>query len=141
MVQKLTENSALSLKIGQVHSVHTQLTLVARLVRPGCEPLRSGREGWAVSWPCCSPRSTVSQALAAVSWPYRADKLRVSQPWLYCIATQPMTIPHCPLSRYSQLYRDTPIQTIRLSRYKKLYRDTLSPACQASPVTIQLIVS
>ena len=29
-------NNALSPKIGQVHSVHTQLTLAARMVRPGC---------------------------------------------------------------------------------------------------------
>ena len=43
-------NSALSPKIGQVHSVQTQLTLVARMVRPGCAQCAQAARAGVVSW-------------------------------------------------------------------------------------------
>ena len=72
----------------------------------------------------------------------RAHKLLVLQPWLCCIATQPATLPHCPLSRYSFCIVTRFPQRLAhalLSRYNDCIV-THSPTKQP-PVTMQFILS
>ena len=79
--------------------------------------------------PCCS--------LSAGSWSCHAPCMAVSQPWLCCIATQPAATPSASLSRYSQLYRDTPIPTISLSRYRNCIVTHFPQPVNPQPVMIQ----
>ena len=121
-----------------MHSVHTQLTLAARMVCPRCAKCTQAPRAGAVC------REHASHAADRVAGPsgrvvalYRAPCMVVSQPWLCCIVTQPAATPSAPLSRYTQLYRDTPTPGCPLVTIHPMYCDPISSVFQAALATIQ----
>ena len=134
----MTENRALSPKLGWVHQVHTQ--------NPGCTHRpRALCPSSAHTAPCCRPGPAVSQAWAVVSPLARARPCVVSQrlPWP-ChvrITTQPTAkpLPHCHNTINCIMTRPQP--NCPLVTIQRLYRDTIpltaSPrACHDTPIRI-----
>ena len=95
---------------------------------------------------CRGQWSAVSQAYHVVSWPCVALRvvLRVLQPMLCCIATQPVALPHCPPVTILFLYRDTipPVASPRPPvTIQRLYRDPLTSQEASSHNTIHCIAT
>ena len=129
-------------KLGWVHRVHTQRTLVARMVRPGRarttpRPLSHCTVWWRAGCRIAGPAPAVSQALSAVLWLVagRVVGLNSDTPSTKVMRASRVTRPlrrivtpsrpcRSIVSRHSQL------PSLPLSRYHRLYRDTL-PSVQA----------
>ena len=163
MSQIVTQKQCTESKTGLGAQVHTQLTLAGRMVRLGCTQcvqatLARRTLGYVVAMPrpCRRPRRPYRGPVLRAPARIASLPLAVSQPWLCCIAIQPVTTPSLPpshgtincivthlsqtvrLSRYKYCIVTQPPsdQSTLLSRYKQLYRDTLQ-SVKPPPVTIQ----